>query len=599
MPAAFRAQDMDAPAQVATVPEPPRSLRMRLRFARIFVYAIQLFARLVFWQLVVGKYFPKWVERGNHGRWRAYARSFHKFAIQMGGVMIKTGQFISTRVDILPVEVTEELAGLRDEVPPVPNAKIRAVIERELGPISGRYRSFAEQPLAAASLGQVYKAQLLNGDKVVVKVLRPGIAAICHTDLAALVAVAKVAMRFKFVSKRADAVALAREFGRVLLEELSYRHEAQNAARFAEMFKDDHGVYIPTIYREHSTDNVLTIEDVSTLKINDYAALEAAGISRSAVAKRLADTYFKQIFEARFFHADPHPGNLFIYPLPHENGTAAKGNRPFYLIFIDFGMTGALTQQIAGGLASTLGAVAERNPRKLIESYKALGFLMPDSDTDRIEEATRAVFDTVWGLNMNEMSSISYSTAAELGKEFNDLIFAMPFQVPQDFIYLGRTVSILSGMCTAIDPEFNPWSEMQPFAQRLAIQTITGADVNSDNPLALGGSLLNTLLGGNAGQALMTIGQQVIGRALAPQGDVNTLITRLERGDLRLQVEPSNGYKKQLARIETQGKRTGRTVIFGSLLVASTLLYTNGDIAPAVVGFVLSAVAFIGAMVGE
>jgi predicted unusual protein kinase regulating ubiquinone biosynthesis (AarF/ABC1/UbiB family) len=609
LPAAFRAQDMEEALPAASpltqtpvgttyrssAPAAPRSLRMRLRFWRIFLYAVQLFGRLVFWQMFASNYFPKYVERTNLKRWQAYARSFKHFAIDTGGVMIKAGQFISTRVDILPPEVTDELAALRDEVPPVPTDKIRAILERELGDLGARYSEFADAPLAAASLGQVYKARLHNGDKVVVKVLRPGIEEICHTDLRALEAVSRVAMNFRFVSKRADAVALAREFGRVLLEELSYRHEAQNAARFAEMFKDDMGVYIPKIYTEHSTDNILTIEDVSTLKINDYAALEAAGISRSAVAKRLADTYFKQIFEERFFHADPHPGNLFIYPLPHENGTAARGERPFYLIFIDFGMTGELTQQIAGGLVSTLSAIVERNPRNLIESYKTLGFLMPNADTERIEEATRAVFDQVWGLNMSEMTNISYSAAAELGKEFNDLIFAMPFQVPQDFIYLGRTVSILSGMCTAIDPQFNPWSELQPFAQRLAVQTIT-----SGSPNGAGSPLLQSLFSGNAGQALMTIGQQVITRALQPSsGAGSDIIARLERGDLRLQVDPSASYKAQLARIETQGKRTGRAVIFGSLLVAATLLYTNGDIVPAVMGYVLSAVAFVGAMVGE
>jgi predicted unusual protein kinase regulating ubiquinone biosynthesis (AarF/ABC1/UbiB family) len=609
LPAAFRAQDMeqaqpDAPVAIAAkMPDAPRSLRLRLRFWRIFFFAIQLFARIVMWQLFISKYLPDYVERTNPQRWIRYARSFRNFAIEMGGVMIKAGQFISTRADVLPEEVTNELAELRDTVPAVPTAKMKAILERELGAISSIYSWFADEPLAAASLGQVYRARLMNGDKVVVKIQRPGIDQICHTDLRALYAVARVAMNFKFVSRRADAVALAHEFGRVLLEELSYKHEVQNALRFADMFKDDMGVYIPTVYREHSTDRVITIEDVTTLKINDYTALEAAGISRKAVATRLMDTYLQQIFEERFFHADPHPGNLFVYPLPMQNGATWKeGERPFYLIFIDFGMTGTLTPQIAGGLISTLTAVLNRDSRNLIESYKQLGFLMPNTDTARIEEATRAVFDRVWGLSLQEMSSMSYSAAAELGEQFNDLIFSMPFQVPQDFIYLGRTVSILSGMCTAIDPTFNPWSELAPFTQKFVVQTVREGGPGIDGS-PLGSPLLQALFSGNAGPALMAIGEQV-GRVLIPSANgsgngANELIARLERGDLRIQVEPNAGYRRQLQQIEKQGKRTTRAVIFGGLLVASTLLYTNGDLIPAIVGYGFSAVAFIMSMIGE
>lgn len=574
--------------------DPPRSLRMRLRFWHIFFYAVQLFGRIVFWQVFISRYLPKYVEQTNSRRWQRYARSFRLFAIKTGGVMIKAGQFISTREDIFPQSVIHELTALRDEVPAVPTEDIRAIVEDELGPIERRFSAFGEKPVAAASLGQVYRARLLNGERVVVKVQRPGIRAICHTDLAALYAVARVAMNFNFVRRRADAVALAREFGRVLLEELSYRHEARNAQHFARMFHHDMGVYVPEVHHEHSSDNILTMEDVTTIKINDYAALEAAGISRKAVAKRLMDTYLKQIFEERFFHADPHPGNLFIYPLPHENGsTAANGERPFYLIFIDFGMTGSLTPQIAEGLIDTLAAVINRDAPGLINNYKKLGFLLPDADTGRIEEATRAVFDQVWGLSMSEMSNLSYTAAAELGREFNDLIFSMPFQVPQDFIYLGRTVGILNGMCTGIDPGFNPWSELQPYAARMATQAISQTGAGALLPV--GAAVVNAMLGEEAGRALMTFSQQV-SRALTPPMTAQELIGRIERGELRFTTEPSPSHRRQLARIEAQGRRTTRAILFGSLLIASTLFFTSGFVVPAVIGYGLSAVALVSAL---
>lgn len=577
----------------------PRSLRMQYRFIRVVAYFASLFIQLVFWHFLVRRFDPKRVERGNLKRWRGYARSFRYFAIEMGGVMIKAGQFISTRSDILPPEVTQELAALRDEVPGVDVSKIREIIQEDLGPIPTRFSQFDEKAVAAASLGQVHRAKLHNGDRVVVKVLRPGIIDICHTDLAAMTVVARFAMRFRFISRRMDAVALIDEFGRVLLEELSYRHEACNAARFTEMFKNDLGVYIPKVYNEHSSNRVLTIEDVTTLKLDDYAALEAAGISRKAVAKRLMNTYLRQVFDERFFHADPHPGNLFVYPLPETsiNGDYENldngGGRPFYLIFIDFGMTGSLTPQLVDGLIGTLTSVITRDSRKMIESYSQLGFLLPGTDVDRLEEATRTVFDEVWGLTMEQMTNISYDRMADIGKEFSDLLFSMPFQVPQDFIYLGRTVSILGGMCTSLDPTFNPWSEMQPYTQKM----MTGRNsVLGDSPIAgvLGMPVLQGLFSGNGAKALLTVGQSLLGRSASGSNDV---LHRIETGELRLKVDAAPNMQRQLSRIEAQGRKTTRAVIFGSLLISSTIFYVNHDVVLAVIGYGLTGLAYLGLII--
>ncbi|MDZ4765594.1 MAG: AarF/UbiB family protein [Chloroflexota bacterium] len=574
----------------------PRTLRLQIRFARVIWHFGSLFAKLLFWHWLVAKYAPERVERGNLKRWMKYARAFRYFAIDTGGVMIKLGQFISTRGDILPIEIIDELASLRDEVPSVEWTAIRAIIERELGAIPMRYSHFDDKPVAAASLGQVHRARLLNGERVVVKVQRPGIAELCYTDLSAMFIIAHVAKRFRFINRRMDTVGLIEEFGRVLLEELSYTQELDNARRFARMFRDDMGVYIPAVYAEHSTERVITIEDVTSLKIDDYAALQAAGIDRKAVAKRLMDTYLKQIFEERFFHADPHPGNLFIYPLEQDNGQDAGSGRPFYLIFIDFGMTGTLTPQIVNGLLGTMGAVLTRDSRKLIESYSQLGFLLPGADLDRLEEATRTVFDQVWGLTMQQMSSMSFDSMANIGAEFNDLMFEMPFQVPQDFIYLGRTVSILGGMSTTLDPTFNPWSEMQPYMQKMITAKPDGA-AGSSGILGglLGSPFLGNLLGGNAPQALLNIGQSILG---VGQSNSKDALARLERGDLKIKVDASPTMQKQLTRIEGTQRRTYRAVVTGSLLITSTLFYTNGDVLPAVIGYVVTVVVAANTLLG-
>lgn len=579
--------------------ERPSTVRMWWRYLRVLAFFAWLFVRLLFWHKFMQSYFPERVERGNMKRWTGYAREFRNFAISTGGVMIKAGQFVSTRSDILPPEITNELASLRDEVPGVPIEKVRAIIEADLGPIPSRYAQFDEKAVAAASIGQVHRAKLHNGDRVVVKVLRPNIIEICHTDLAAMNVIGKVAMRFKFISRRADAVALIHEFGQVLLEELSYRQEAKNAARFAEMFKRDMGVYVPRVYTEHTSDRVLTLEDVTSIKLDDYTALEAAGISRKAVAKRLLDTYLKQIFEARFFHADPHPGNLFVYPLPDSVASDPQyaklnneGGKPFYLIFIDFGMTGQLSQQLVDGLVGTISSVVTRDAKGLIESYSKLGFLLPGADTERLEEATHAVFDQVWGRTMEQMREMSFDSMAGIGREFSDLLYTMPFQVPQDFIYLGRTVSILSGMTTALDPTINPWSELQPYAMKLATAP-NGAGKPPVSPLV--GTLMNTpilqnLFSGDGGQALMNLAGGLFGRS---NGASNQIVDRLENGDLKLKVEAAANLKGQLFRLEMQQRKTTRAVLVAGMLVTSTLFYMHGDGVLALIGYGATALTYL------
>lgn len=567
---------------------------MQYRFGRALIFAAWIFARILLWRFVMRRLIgQERVERGATGRWVVYAREFRGFAISMGGLMIKLGQFISTRVDALPPEITNELAGLQDEVPSVPFEAISEILAAEIGPLDRRFSWFNHEPVAAASLGQVHRAQLLNGDRVVVKIQRPGIREIVYTDLAALRVVARVAKRFKFIRRRADTVALADEFARVSLEELSYQQEMLHAARFAEMFKDDQGVYIPAVYLEHSTDSVLTMEDVTTIKINDYAALEAAGISRKAVAKRLMNASLKQVFESRFFHADPHPGNLFVYPLPHTNGHReyGKGGRPFYLIFVDFGMTGSLTPQIADGVMNTLAAVVTRDARKLVRSYAELGFLLPDADLDRLEEATVATFDRVWGLSMTEMKNVSYSEVRDLSREFNDLLYDMPFQVPQDFIYLGRALGILSGMATSLDLDFNAWQELLPYAQKMITQSA------QQNENLFDGTLLGVLTG-NAPQAILETGRDMLARAFTLPPRVDAVVAQIEKGELSVRTTPDKAFRQQLNRIESQGRRTIRAVIFGSFLISATILYTSGEVGLAAGGYVLSGLTLLTVLFG-
>lgn len=569
----------------------PRSIWMQYRFLKSLIYALGLFVRVIFWDVYVIKWFPAIARGSQMRRWQGYARGFSKYAISMGGVMIKLGQFASTREDILPEQIVRELENLQDEVPSVKYKHIKTVIEAEIGEIDAIFKRINEEPVAAASLGQVHRAQLKDGDRVVVKVQRPNIRDTVYTDLAALFIVARVSMNFGFINRRADMIALSEEFGRVLLEEISYESEVRNAKRFGRMFRDNMGVYIPSVYEKLSTDTVIVLEDVTTIKINDYAALESKGIDRQDVAKRLLDTYMQQIFEERFFHADPHPGNLFVYPLPvdDESKYIGNGGRPFYLIFIDFGMTGSLTVELTQGIIKTLEAVITQDADKLVKAYEDLGFLLPSADNKRIRKAIQLAFDEVWGMSMADMRDMDYDRAAQIGEQFNDLLYDLPFRVPQDFVYLGRTVGILSGMSTALDPNFNPWSVMQDNMTHLITR-------NDDNVMReIGTSLANPMMAmfTSGPQAFFQNLQSMILPGTARLAETENLLRQIVEGDVEILTQPGIKHQRHLNKIENQNRRTTRAVIFASFMITATLFYTSGDMTLAGLGYGASFITFL------
>ena len=375
-------------------PSAPHNFRSDGRFRRILFFFARVIAHLVIWDIIGGRIplVGSAVRQSRPRRFRRWARRFRELALDMGGVMIKLGQFLSARVDVLPPEITEELMGLQDEVTPEPAEHMMAVMVAELGDPAARFAEIEETPLAAASLGQTHRAWLLpeNGDgnrgtAVVIKVQRPNIASIVETDLAALRIVARWTMRYRPIARRADVPALMDEFAKTLWEELDYRAEADNAERFAQMYANDQRVYIPAVYRQHCSDSVIVLENVEAPKITNIDAMKAAGINPGEVAEALLDVYFDQVFGEGFFHADPHPGNLFVRPRPDipwppEDAPAPTHGRPFWIIFVDFGMVGRVPSLMGDNLRQVLISVTQRDGRKLTEAYQNLGFFFPNAD---------------------------------------------------------------------------------------------------------------------------------------------------------------------------------------------------------------------------
>lgn len=557
--------DPSAGAAAMENPTPNGRSRDNWRYLRILSFFSAIILHVILLDLLLGRVplLRMWPRRTRSTRFRRWAHRFRLLAIDMGGVMIKLGQFLSVRVDVLPPEVTEELQGLQDEVPAESPQRMLAMLAAELGPLRQHFAEVEEAPLAAASLGQTHRAWLQpeagqdgRGEAVVVKIQRPDIERLVRTDLAALRIVARWVMRYRPIRRRANVPALMEEFAETLWEELDYRSEADNAERFGDMYAHHNRIYIPAVYRALSTRRVIVLENVEAIKITDVDRLWNAGIDPSEVAEVMLTAYFEQIFKEGFFHADPHPGNLFVrpqeqVPWPPEvvNGDRpAEGGRPFWLIFVDFGMVGHVPSLIGDNLRKLLISVTQRDAAQLTEAYDNMGFFLPGADLDRITEAQNAVLDRIYGRNLLELARPDPDEVEELGQEFRDLLFDFPFQVPRDFIYLGRAMSMASGLVTVLDDQINPWYYIEKFGRELLVSEEAQA-FTWETAVDLFRSYLDT-----------------------PRR-IRHIIEDAEKGRLRVQSVPDRETVRRQEQMEKRISQLGWSILGAAGMVSATLLY--------------------------
>lgn len=549
-----------APSEITAAPIDPRRYR-KLRFflLRVLVHAL--------WNdLVLNRPLLAWARRDPVPRWQEIARRYRSLAVEMGGVLIKLGQFLSIRVDLLPAEILHELAGLQDEVPPHPVQEIEAQIAAEYGrPVDQVFAGFSPVATGAASLAQVHHARLPSGQEVVVKVLRPGIEVLVETDLKAVDLALKYLKLSRMIRRRVDLDRLAEEFRRTTLRELDMMAEAASAERFDELFADDEKVRVPRVYPAASTRRVLVLEDVGFIKLADRAGLLAVGIDPAEVARTLYRIYMRQLFEHNFVHADPHPGNLFVEPLPteaeREAGVVAfrpgerpphAAGRPFRVVFIDFGMTAVIPPRLRGALREYLIGLGTRDAARMVHSYQMAGVLLPGADLRRIEEAHRDMFDRFWGVPLGELRRVAMTQMGSLLAQYRDLIYEVPFQMPVDLLFVNRAVGILAGLATSLDHDFDPWAETIPYAERIAAQEAGG-------------------LFGAAEEGL----RQLMVLATLP-GQLDRFLTRAERGGLVVQTGFTPEAKSSLDRLERMAKRLSWVLVAVGLLLAGTLLRAEG-----------------------
>ncbi|HKF57103.1 MAG TPA: AarF/ABC1/UbiB kinase family protein [Blastocatellia bacterium] len=369
--------------------------------------------------------------------------------LRLGPTFIKIGQTLATRADILPVEYIQELSRLQDEVPPFPTSVARAIVEAELGArIPDLFESFEDEPIAAASLGQVHRAQLRTGQSVVVKVQRPDLETKIGFDISVLRRVARVLARFPNLIRGLDWEGSLAEFRATVFEEMDYAQEAHNAEIFRKNFARWKEVYVPQVYHIFSGQKSIVMEYIPGLKVTDVDELKAAGIDPKQVVRLLARTYLKQLLEDGFFHADPHPGNLRVMP----DGRLA---------FFDFGMVGRLEVELQSRLINAFFHTIERDVHGLVEDMVRLGFieLTPDQEA-RFKPVIEGLLDRYLALKIEEVKF------KELVFDLAHVIYEFPFHIPANFTYIIRAMMTLEGIGTLVDPTFSFFEVARPYAKR-------------------------------------------------------------------------------------------------------------------------------------
>ncbi len=553
----------------------------RRRYLRVVWYFAGAFAHLIFWEIIlrwiVGR---RLVERSAVRRWGRLARRFRGLAVELGGVLIKLGQFLSIRVDVLPRAVTNELAGLQDEVAAESLADIQGVIEAEYGQrIDQVFPWFAPEPEAAASLAQVHRARVLTGDDVVVKVQRPRIDEIVETDLRAIRTATRWLKRYRPISRRVDLDRLYDEFSGTTRRELDFVAEAKNAERFALNFADDPRIRIPSVFAQTSTRRVLIMENVASIKIADYEAIEAAGISRREVARCLFDTYLKQVFVHNFVHADPHPGNLFVQPLPAAQSdpsfSTPEMGIPFLLTFVDFGMVASIPERVRPHLRDYLVGFVTKDGGRVVRAYQGAGMLLPSADLARLEEMQNELMGRYSGLSFQQLQQLAMTEWHSLAREYRDILYEMPFQVPTDLLFTGRAISILFGMATSLDPDFDPWKAVEPFAREMAAE-----EVKRD------------------GRGILRELEKMVRLVLSLPGQADRFLGQAARGELAVRTRWSREDTRTLGRVETAVNRLASAVVFAALLLSAVAIYLvqGGGVASYIL-FALAAVALLASLI--
>lgn len=420
------------------------------RIIDVWSFVLSLQIRILF-DNAKWAYLGGFSEDKQKNRRRKTASWLRESVLQLGPTFIKLGQLSSTRSDLFPREFVDELAKLQDRVPAFSPEKARHFIKNELGaPIEQFFKTFEDRPIAAASLGQVHRAILHNGEKVVVKVQRPGLKRLFDIDLRNLKLIAEYFQRSEtFGGPTRDWIGIYDECATILYQEIDYINEGKNADRFRRDFRNIKWVRVPLVFWDYTATKVLTLEYVPGVKINELKALDLQGYNRSQIASRAIEAYLIQILKTGFFHADPHPGNLAV-------------DLDEALIYYDFGMMGEIKSFTRERLLDLFYAVYEKDAKKVIQRLIDLEALQPTGDMSSVRRSVQFFLD-----NLLSQSPDQQQTLAAIGEDLFAIAQDQPFRFPSTFTFVIRAFSTLEGIGNILDPDFSFVKVAAPYAQEL------------------------------------------------------------------------------------------------------------------------------------
>lgn len=408
------------------------------RMWKILSLALSIVVR-VYWYRLPGK--SQWEK---DKLWERIGKEFKDTLFELNGVLIKVGQLLSIREDLLPKGFISQIQDLVDHVPPSPWDQIQSVLEREWGTsISSIVMDIDKEAVASASIGEVYKARLLDGTQVAIKVQRPEIPILVKTDFRTLSIIIWFARHFAPMPKGfLDFKMLYRELKQVIEQELDFSKEMSTAISFKHRFKDHSNVKIPAMYPDHCTDKVLVMEWVDGVRLNDKEAINVYGLDGQKLAQHLFRLFLPQWLEPGIFHADPHAGNILLQP----DGS---------FVLLDFGMIGEISKRDSAHFQDLLEGVLLKNFRKASEALAHLGFLLPNASPKTIEPVLKE-FVTLDMEQFKKMDMISVK------KEINDMVKSLPVQVPTRFIFLGRSFATIEGLVHTLSPDEETLDVVKP-----------------------------------------------------------------------------------------------------------------------------------------
>jgi predicted unusual protein kinase regulating ubiquinone biosynthesis (AarF/ABC1/UbiB family) len=461
--------------------------------------------------------------------------------LDLGPTFIKLGQLFSTRADLFPGEYVEELSKLQDRVPAFPYEQCREIIDQDFGKsVEQLFRNFDPVPLAAASLGQVHKAQLYSGADVVVKVQRPGLKQLFEVDLAILKGIARYFQNHPKWGRGRDWLGIYDECCRILWEEIDYLNEGRNADTFRRNFRHCDWVQVPRVCWQFSSPRVLTLEYLPGIKISNYEALEASGLDRKQLAQMGAKAYLQQLLNDGFFHADPHPGNIAVSP---------QGQ----LIFYDFGMMGRITSNLREKLMETLFGIANKDGDRVVKSLIEVGALAPTGDMSPVRRSIQYMLDNFMDQPFEEQS------IAAISDDLYEIAYDQPFRFPATFTFVMRAFSTLEGVGKGLDPEFNFMEVAQPFAIQL---------MSNGNGSQTTNSIINEI-GRQAAQVSST--------AFGLPSRIEQTLDKLEQGDLRMRVRATE-TDRLLRRVGNVQMGTNYALLVGAFTLSATLLFISDKV---------------------